>query len=271
MSLTISPEVEHVLGKPNADAFRAGQGLPAEFECYACGGIGHAHTDATVASVLATGTDTQIVVLAHAACSPSAVLSKERFDAITAKRTRSDGAQVASESTVVQDGKVHGRPESQPMPPHPVVGCPAGGLHPVRDGLATGEGLADRLVAATLARCSPCQQAAIAQIESVQSLPALIALVVNWAANCSQVTGRAHGQTGQAALERWRSTLAGEVPRPVLEAAKRVDYLAGARDYAHLDAGRLDPYLRSLTRRQRRAIAESCLDGLMGLVSLLGL
>lgn len=155
------------------------------------------------------------------------------------------------------------------MPEAEVKDCPSGGLHAVPQGCATGQGAADRLVAGRYARCQPCSVAALEAIDATRQIPALVALVVNWVGNCSQFTGRVRGLQGQEAVEAWRSALTLEAPRPALQAATGVTYVAGQPGEAHFEAGRLDARLRSLTRRQRREVAEYALDGILGLLAML--
>ncbi|MFE9424177.1 hypothetical protein ACFYNO_14560 [Kitasatospora sp. NPDC006697] len=273
MALTLAPEVELRIGAANARALREGTGLPEAFECYACGGTGYPVKEEIIASVLTVpGRQEVVIQLAHAGCTSSAVLSIEEFNAIVAERAHHGGAQLAGDNDVVVNGRVVGRrPEAQPMPDQPVGDCPAQGLHSVPDGFGTGEPRADRLIAASFARCPACVPLTLAEIESAKAVSGLLALIVNWAANGSLVSGSARGLAGQAALESWQRGLAGEVSRYTLEAAKRVTYLAGGTGgSATFEASRLEPYLHSLTRRQRRAIAEDCLDGLHGIAVLLG-
>ncbi|WP_432139767.1 hypothetical protein [Streptomyces sp. bgisy154] len=267
--LTISPTVEQRIGTPNSAALRAGQGVPDAYECYTCGGVGRPATDDTVVSVL-TGTPVATVILGHGRCASSQLLTKAEFDAITAGRTLTDGADLPSQGGVLTDGHLHERPQAQPMPDAEVQECPSGGLHPVPDGCGTGQAAADRLIAAHYARCRPCEKATMEAIDSVRQIPALVALVVNWVANCSQFTGKRKGLTGQEAVKAWRAALTLEAPRPAKDAAARVFYLTGGPGQAHFEAGRLDTYLHSLTRRQRNSVAEYALDGLLGLLALMG-
>ncbi|MFI1765156.1 hypothetical protein ACH41H_24290 [Streptomyces sp. NPDC020800] len=243
--------------------------MPDVYECYACGAIGRPATDDTVITVL-TGSGAEIVILGHTRCTGSLVLTKAEFDTITARRTHSDGADIPSQGGVMTDGRLHERPEAQPMPDAEVKDCPAGGLHEVPDGLGTGQPLADRLVAAHYAKCQPCALVTMASIDTNRNVPALLALVVNWAANVSKFTGSRKGLTGQDALEAWRSAILLDAPRHASEAAAQITYVAGNIGEAHFEAGRLDSYLQSLTRRQRRSVAEYALDGLLGILSLLG-
>ncbi|MEU7031879.1 hypothetical protein AB0A60_34930 [Streptomyces sp. NPDC046275] len=217
-----------------------------------------------------TGAPVEVIVLGHGRCTGSQVLLKEEFDAITARRTLTDGADLPSQGGVITDGRLHERPEGQPMPEAEVKGCPSGGLHPVPEGCATGQAAADRLVAGYYAGCQPCALAAMEVIDATRQTPALTALVVNWVANCSQISGKRRGLTGQEAVEAWRAMLTLEAPQSALEAAARVTYLVGGSGQAHFEAARLDSYLRSLTRRQRREVAEYALDGILGLLELLG-
>ncbi|MFK0047956.1 hypothetical protein ACIQU4_28485 [Streptomyces sp. NPDC090741] len=217
-----------------------------------------------------TGSGVEIIILGHSRCTTSMVLSQSELDAIAAGRTHSDGADLPSQGGVMTDGRLHGRPDAQPMPDAAVRDCPAGGLHEVPDGLGTGQSLADRLLAAHVARCQPCSLVTTAAIDTNRQILALAALVVNWAANASKFTGERRGLTGQEALEAWRSAILLEAPRHASEAAARITYVAGSLGEAHFEAGRLDAYLRSLTRRQRRSVAEYALDGLLGVLALLG-
>ncbi|MGC5266717.1 hypothetical protein ACPXCO_37520 [Streptomyces cyaneofuscatus] len=266
--LTISPAVEQKLKPANCAALRAGSGVPDEYECYACGGIGRPATDDSVISVL-TGAPVEVIILGHARCTGSQVLREKEFNAITARRTRSDGASLPSQGAVITDGRLHERPEGQPMPETEVKNCPSGGLHPVPQGCGTGQPAADRLVAGHYARCQPCSVAALEAIDATRQIPALVALVVNWVANCSQAAGKRRGLHGQEAVEAWRATLTLDAPRPALQAAAGVTYLVGGSGEAHFEAGRLDAQLHSLTRRQRREVAEYALDGVLGLLSML--
>ncbi|MFJ2218193.1 hypothetical protein ACIQVO_38340 [Streptomyces sp. NPDC101062] len=217
-----------------------------------------------------TGAPVEVIILGHSRCTGSQVLLKKEFDAITARRTLTDGASLPSQGGVITDGRLHERPEGQPMPEAEVAGCPSGGLHPVPEGCATGQAAADRLVAGNYARCQPCALAALEAIDATKQIPALTALVVNWVANCSQIAGRRCGLTGQEAVDAWRASLTLEAPRAAMDAAAQVTYLVGGSGQAHFEAGRLDSYLRSLPRRQRRDVAEYALDGILGLLALLG-
>lgn len=172
--ITISPAVEQKLGAANCGTLRAGKGLPDVFECYACGGIGRPADDDSVISVL-TGAPVEVIILGHGRCTGSQVLAKEEFDAITARRTLSDGASLPSQGAVITDGRVHDRPEAQPMPETEVKGCPSGGLHPVPEGCGTGQSAADRLVASHYASCQPCAAASMEAIDATQQIPALAA------------------------------------------------------------------------------------------------
>lgn len=118
--LDVSAEVRAEIGAEEADRLLAGQSAPGSYDCTSCHAPGNTAQDPT-STVLFRGDETAVLAFAHAACTPSQVISVSEEQVRGAVRAINEqGSGAAPEHA----SPVHASPEQQPAGPEEVASDP---------------------------------------------------------------------------------------------------------------------------------------------------